>query len=214
MLISEIFKSIDGEGPRAGLPAVFVRTFGCPLRCKYCDSLYAVEGGGYKFMTYHDVLDKVAEFGIKNVTLTGGEPLVHKDAIDLVKALSNQGYMVQIETSGSVDFSPYLSIPNVMITMDWKSIYSGMSDMMKPNLLGMLESKDVLKFVVANKEDLDQMKAVLEKYNPSAQIFVSPVFGEIEPKEIVEYILSNKLTNCRVQLQLHKFIWPADMRGV
>ena len=214
MLISEIFKSIDGEGSRAGYPATFIRTFGCPLRCKYCDSLYAIEGTDYKEMSVDEVIDQVASFGLGRITLTGGEPLIQKDALELVKRLSQKGYSVQIETSGAVDFSPYLSVPNVMITMDWKSIYSGMSGRMLSNLLPLLRPTDIIKFVVANKEDLEQMKGIVSLRDMYAQVFISPVFGQIEPKDIVDYILDNNLQNCRVQLQLHKYIWPADMRGV
>ena len=222
MKISEIFLSIDGEGIRTGYPVTFIRTYGCNLRCSYCDSLYAVDGDDYTEMSVDDIMDEVVKYTTHRITYTGGEPLIQKDALDLIKRLVRGGYEVNIETNGSVDLSNLrdsswcfgLMKNNIIITMDWKSISSNMSQHMRLNNLKYLTSNDVLKFVVSSKADLDQMKDVVVNNDLNCNIFVSPVFGEIEPSDIVKYVLDNDLNNVRVQLQLHKYIWPADKRGV
>lgn len=212
MKISEIFLSIDGEGPRAGYLATFIRTFGCPLRCSYCDSLYALEGNDFVGMSIDLIMQEVEELGCKRVTLTGGEPIIQSDALALVSELAANDYEVQIETSGAVDYIPYLSMGNVFVTADWKCPSSGMADRMLRDQVKYLRDIDVLKFVVGSKEDLLEMKEMYDK--TAAQIFVSPVFGKIEPKDIVEFVKENRLYDARVQLQLHKYIYPVDMRGV
>lgn len=215
--ISEIFKSIEGEGIRAGYPCIFIRLHGCNLRCSYCDSMYAVEGNDYTEMTVQEVWDNIVyEFGVSKsgltkVTLTGGEPLIHKDTMELVNLLLANGCEVNIETNGACDISPYL-LRNVIITMDWKSISSGMNTKMNVENLRLLRDIDVIKFVVGSIEDLDQMKKVIQ--NTRAIPFVSSIFGEIEPKDIVQYLLDNRLDEVRMQLQMHKFIWNPDKRGV
>lgn len=211
MKISEIFLSINGEGKFAGAPTIFVRVHGCNLRCSYCDSMYAVEGTDYTDMTVDDILEEVKLLSCNRVTLTGGEPLLQKDAIDLINVLIFNRYEVEIETNGAVDILNYVG-SNTTITMDWKCPSSGMVDRMNQRNLAMLRSSDVLKFVVGSLEDLHEMKRVSKQ--TQAQIFVSPVFGNIEPKDIVQYVLDNELYNVRVQLQLHKYIWDPDMKGV
>lgn len=212
MLINEIFKSISGESWQAGYPAIFIRAFGCPLSCTYCDTEYSCKGDDFKDMSISEILDKVQELGGRRVVFTGGEPLIQKDATELVQALSDNGYIVEIETCGAVNFDSVRDIPNVYITMDWKSKSSGMNDRMLHDNLYRLRSCDVLKFVVSSKEDMDDMVRIAAE--TEAQCFVSPVFGKIEPKEIVEYIIANSLDDIRFQLQIHKFVWPVDMRGV
>ena len=153
MKVSEIFKSIEGEGLRTGLPAVFIRLHGCNLRCSYCDSMYAVEGSDYKQMSVAQILDAVKEFsGITHVTLTGGEPLIHQDVEDLLSLLSSNGYQVNIETNGTVPRKWHF--PGLFYTMDWKCKSSGMSAKMKMENLETLGANDVLKFVVGTTEDL------------------------------------------------------------
>ena len=124
-----------------------------------------------------------------------------------------EGYEVNVETNGSIRLKN-INNSNLIYTMDYKSKFSGMEDRMIPSNIDILKEKDVLKFVVANKEDLDKMKEIIDIYKPKCSIFVSPVFGEIEPKEIVEYVLKHKLDNVRVQVQLHKIIWDPELRGV
>lgn len=220
MRINEIFKSISGEAARAGYPVTFVRTFGCSLLCKYCDTLYAIKGSDYKEMTPREILAKCQDLGLKRVVLTGGEPLIQKDVAELCNLLCINGFEVEIETNGKenlVEFNLQIGQEcrkSLTYTMDYKTYASGMQDQMCRANLPFLTDNDVIKFVVGSQDDLDLMKKVLTENNIKAQVFVSPVFGHIEPKDIVQFVLDNNLHECRVQLQLHKFIWPVDMRGV
>ena len=212
MKVIEIFKSIDGEGIRAGFPVTFIRLEGCNLRCSYCDTKYSYDGAQFTEMTPQQIYDKVYRLGCKRVTLTGGEPLIHKDVNTLIELLTHGGFRVNIETNGAINITPYVRVRNILITMDYKCPSSGMTDKMLLNNLPKLSKDDVLKFVVGSKEDLDACRDI-KKYT-DAQVFISPVFGQIEPREIVEYMLEHDMQDCRIQLQLHKYIWPVDMRGV
>ncbi len=215
--VSEIFKSIEGEGIRAGFPAVFVRLHGCNLNCSYCDSTYACIGSDYSIMTLKQIVDAVRAYKIYRVTLTGGEPLIYSNCVNLIAALINYGIEVNVETNGSIDLNCLSSLmkdPKLIITMDWKSYSSGEALKMKTSNLLMLTSNHVLKFVVGTYEDLEQMNKILNTFPLHCKIFVSPVFGKIEPKSIVEYLLNNNLYYVRMQLQIHKFIWDPNMRGV
>lgn len=216
MKINEIFCSINGESARGGLRTVFVRTFGCNLRCSYCDTMYAIEGDDFSNMTVDEVISEVSKYECNRVTLTGGEPLLQPDALDLIEKLSKSRYEVEIETNGAVELDSLITLKRdygtILITMDWKCPTSGMNDKMKYENLRLLYEDDVVKYVVGSKEDLDEMKNTMDKTD--AQIYVSPVFGKIELKEIAEYIINNKLNNVRFQLQIHKLVWRADMRGV
>lgn len=213
-LVNEIFTSIEGEGSRAGKIVTFVRLYGCNLNCSYCDTRYACDGDEFTPMTTVDILKNVRTLGAKLVTLTGGEPLMHSQAEDLVDALTHAGYEVNIETNGSIDILPYLQKPNVMITLDFKTFSSGMSSLMLTHNISHLRTQDVLKFVVGSVEDLDQMVTVINAHHEHAQIYVSPVFGQIEPCDIVDYLIRNNLQQCRMQLQMHKIIWNPETRGV
>lgn len=218
--VVEIFASIEGEGSRAGYPCTFVRLYGCNLHCSYCDSRYACDGDEYTEMDSYEILQKVSSYKLSRVTLTGGEPLLDPQVYSLIKLLSISNYEINIETNGSillenVDYIRYRSHKdNIMITMDWKSISSGMSDKMIEENLNLLRNTDVLKFVVGTQEDLEHMKMLLITHHIAANVFVSPVFGKIDPKEIVEFLVENHMNNARIQLQLHKFIWDPNMRGV
>ena len=216
MKVVEIFESIDGEGIRAGLPATFIRLYGCNLNCSYCDSRYACEGGEYIEMSIDEILNRVQIFNHKSITLTGGEPLIHSDSEYLIDALRLKGYEVNIETNGAVDIAPYANKDKVIITLDYKCPTSGAEGKMIMSNLSLLRKQDVLKFVVGSKADLDKAKEIILAYNlqNKCNLFFSPVFDEIESKDIVEYILSNHLERVRMQLQIHKFIWDKDERGV
>lgn len=230
MKIVEIFKSIEGEGIRAGYVATFVRTFGCCLRCKYCDSMYANEVQSDQLvldLTVDEIVEECVKLKTPYVTLTGGEPLIQKQANELIAKLLKKGFYLNIETSGAVDTSPFReyvhrNLPgelwnNLIFTVDYKSISSGCTDkMVDTNFSINLWDRDVVKFVVGSKEDLDQMRDQIKnirKYS-NCHIFVSPIFGDIEPKEIVEYLKDNDIFDVRMQLQIHKFIWNPDMKGV
>ena len=220
MKVSEIFKSIEGEGLRTGLPAVFIRLHGCNLRCSYCDSMYAVEGCDYKQMSVAQILDAVKEYGdITHVTLTGGEPLIHPDVEDLLRQLSDNGYRVNIETNGTIPCKWHF--PGLFYTMDWKCKSSGMSAKMKLENLETLGADDVLKFVVGTVEDLEETESVIkklaEKKSDMPHVFVSPVFGKLSNEEIVNWLLNSATmvkNNARFQVQLHKIIWDPERRGV
>ena len=216
MKVVEIFKSIDGEGKYTGLPAIFIRLYGCNLRCKYaeggCDTPYSWSGDNYKEMSVKEILDEVKKLEVKHITLTGGEPLIHPNVDDLLNTLLDNNYIINVETNGTV--KPVIRDPNIFYTMDYKTYTSGMSDKMNFDALNSLTEFDVLKFVVGSIEDLNQSKEVLQKITSNPMVYFSPIFNKIEPKDIVEYILNNKLYDCRVQVQLHKVIWDPNERGV
>ena len=220
MKVSEIFKSIEGEGLRTGLPAVFIRLHGCNLRCSYCDSMYAVEGNDYKQINVAQILDAVKEYGdITHVTLTGGEPLIHPDVENLLRQLSDIGYRVNIETNGTIPCKWHF--PGLFYTMDWKCKSSGMTAKMKMENLETLGADDVLKFVVGTVEDLEETESVIkklaEKKSDMPHVFVSPVFGKLSNEEIVNWLLNSATmvkNNARFQVQLHKIIWDPERRGV
>lgn len=214
MKVVEIFKSIDGEGKRAGLPTVFIRLFGCNLKCSYCDTQYGCEGTDYRIMSIPDILDTLDRYKTKSVTITGGEPLIHPGIKQLVELLFHNGYWVNIETNGSQYIGNLPVSPNVFVTMDYKCPSSGMENSMCLENLHTLSLTDVLKFVVGSHEDLVTALSILEEYHPKAQIYFSPVFGKIEPAVIVDFILDHRLDNCKIQLQMHKIIWDPNKRGV
>lgn len=205
--VTEIFKSIEGEGKRVGKPCVFIRLAGCNLRCSYCDTVYSQRSGDGHDMTLEEIVKEVRRLNTSCVTITGGEPML-QDAVSIVKALN--WCECNIETNGSI---PLPEKPrNAFYTMDWKCRTSGMTDAMVTENLEWLDSDDVLKFVVGAVEDLEQAKSVIES-GVKARAYLSPVYGMIEPREIVSYVLDNNL-DVTVQVQLHKVIWDPDERGV
>ena len=233
MKITEFFKSIDGEGIRTGRIVTFIRGFGCCCNCSYCDSKYSnevTEGVEIKTMSVEDIVKKCLEYKTPYITLTGGEPLIQKDIVDVIVALLMEGFEVNIETSGAVDIvsirdKVYKLCPNVpkeklIFTVDYKSISSGCNNMMIMTNFVSLNNWDVIKFVVGNEEDMQDMKKLvleLERVYKSERlphIFVSPIFGMIDPKDMVQFTINNDLFNVRTQLQLHKCIWDSNMRGV
>lgn len=217
--VNEIFYSIEGEGIRAGYPCVFVRFNGCNLKCDYCDTEYAqCKDAKGKEMTCEDIVKAVQHYGCSRVTLTGGEPMLQKDISTLIRLLASRNIEVNVETNGSLDARGIIgNVPGCIVTMDYKSVTSNMNSHMDLSYLYRLRDTDVLKFVVGNEEDMiDAIRVIkaLDIQNVHPHIFFSPVFGSIEPSTIVEFIKTYGLTQCRVQLQLHKFIWPPEQRGV
>lgn len=216
--IIEIFNSIEGEGARSGKLCTFVRTAGCNLRCSFCDTTYSYDIAQAQQYSVEQLVREIENIAIsRTLTLTGGEPLLHTEVCEcLIPWLLERGYDINIETNGSLSLSRCVRHKHdkLMYTMDWKSPSSGMNDHMCVDNLSLLQPKDVLKFVVGSQDDLQEMKSILCKYAPLAQIFVSPVFSAIEPVEIVEFMKDNRLQNVRIQLQLHKIIWNKDERGV
>ena len=216
--VVEIFESINGEGMRAGEIAVFVRMKGCNLSCNYCDTMWANEADcEFEEMTADRIVERVKKSGIKNVTLTGGEPLLQKDADKLLKLFSDEkDIRVEIETNGSVNLSPFLKYENTSFTMDYKLPESDMEKYMDLENFKILRKKDTLKFVASSVNDLKKAKDIIEKYDliDRVNIIFSPVFGKIELTDIVDFLKDNKLNDVRMQLQMHKFIWAPDERGV
>ena len=215
MKITEIFESIDGEGKRAGSLVTFIRTYGCPLRCSYCDSMYSVDDKTTKveYLSVDEILSKVDELGHHNITITGGEPLIQSDMKHLLEVLGDAGYDVNVETSGSVYPEYFLDLPNVWYTIDYKLPSSDMEDKMENRIFELACEEDVIKFVIGSDEDLNRTLEILKKFEFPCAVYLSPVFG-FDSKKIVEFMISNKLETCKIQLQLHKYIWDPDMRGV
>ncbi len=224
MIINEIFTSIDGEAKRAGELSTFIRTTGCNLRCSYCDTPHSFEKDDYtKVMTVEEIVEECKQRKARNITFTGGEPLLQKDADELIEALAEGGFDVCIETNGSIDFTKgdwfKKDIPNVWVCADYKCYGSDEQEkMLSIETFMKLRERDVLKFVIGSKRDLHLTKDIIELLKESGVqclFYLSPVFGKIEPKEIVEFMLYyNMQGNIRFQLQLHKFIWDPNTRGV
>lgn len=218
MKVNEIFKSIDGEGLRTGELTTFIRLAGCNLRCSYCDTCYALKNSNGTEMSVDEIVKIAKKYDYRNITLTGGEPLIHKDVDSLISKLCENGFYVNIETNGSVPIDKYILNKNILITMDYKLPSSGVEKNMNLNNLEKLRKNDVLKFVIG-KDDFDRIKQVIEKYSIKSYIYLSPVFGEIEPFEIVDFmkIMHTQgidTSKMRVQVQLHKIIWNPNERGV
>lgn len=217
--IAETFSSINGEGTHAGQLAFFVRFTGCNLNCSYCDTKWAnVPNAKYTEMTGEEILSEVKKSGIKNVTVTGGEPLIQPNIIPLLEMLCGDGHYVEIETNGSADVSEVLKIKEnrPALTMDYKLPSSGMESFMRTENFALLEAMDTVKFVSGSRADLERALEIIREYGliGKCAVYLSPVFGKIEPAEIVDFMLTNKLNGVNVQLQMHKFIWNPEMRGV
>lgn len=215
--VVEIFESINGEGMKAGELAVFVRLQGCNLACSYCDTAWANQADAiYREMTLSEIETCVEHFGAKNVTLTGGEPLLQKDVSLLLKALS-KSYDVEIETNGSVFLKEFRDISsNIIFTMDYKLAGSGMEDKMCLANFELLRESDTVKFVVSSLEDLSRAYEVEQRYGlgTKCHVLISPVFGKIEPADMVAFMIEKKWVTARMQIQMHKVIWNPDKRGV
>ena len=209
MIVNEIFLSIQGESLSAGYPTIFVRFTGCNLRCNYCDTTYAYNEG--KEMSPEEILFEIEKLSYNRVCLTGGEPLLQDEFNKLLRLLDN--FTVTIETNGSIDLKSLFLKPNQSVVMDMKVPSSGCSDKMKLCNFDYLSDRDEIKFVIGNRNDYEWSKAVISKRYKKGSIAFSPVFDNVEYKDIVEWILFDRL-NVRFQLQLHKFIWRTDERGV
>lgn len=215
---AEIFSSINGEGTRAGELAVFVRLCGCNLCCSYCDTRWAnASDAPGRELTAQEILDEVRAYGIRNVTLTGGEPLLTPGAGDLIERLGEAGFSVEIETNGSVDIAPFCALPHrPVFTMDYKLPGSGMeAHMLLRNFL-YLQKQDTVKLVAGSREDLERGVAIAAEYGLTdrCHVYLSPVFGRIDPAEMVEFMKEKRLNGVRLQLQLHKYIWDPVATGV
>ena len=216
MRVVEKFVSINGEGLRSGELAVFIRFANCNLRCSYCDTKYSFINPIYTEESIDELVKYVKSTGVKNVTLTGGEPLIQNEIKELMIELLNIGNRIEIETNGSINIAPYLNIPNVTFTLDYKLKGSGMEKYMDLTNYDLLRKNDVIKFVVSDYDDLEKTKEIIKKYDliNKANCLISPVWGRIEFEEIVNFLKDNKLNDVKMQLQIHKIIWDKDKRGV
>lgn len=217
--VVETFVSINGEGRKAGQLAFFLRLKGCNLTCSYCDTGWANERNTpAEQMTKEQIADAIRESGIRNVTITGGEPLLAAGMEELLQYLTDQpGLCVEVETNGSVDLMPYKNRPaHLSMTMDYKLPGSGMEAYMHLPNLALLTEWDTVKFVVSDKRDLEKAKEIIDQHalREHCSVYISPVFGRIHPEEIVEYLIEHSLNQVNLQLQLHKIIWDPNQRGV
>ncbi len=211
LVVNEIFHSIQGEGGAIGTPTVFVRLTGCNLRCSYCDTEYAFYEGGK--MSLEEVLSEIEKYETETVEITGGEPLLQKEAFTLMETLADKNYSVMLETSGSL---PIKDVDKrVKIIMDLKTPSSGMVEKNLYENIEFLKKSDEVKFVIGSREDYDWSKSKINEFDltEKTNVIFSPVYGKIEPAKIAEWILSDKL-KVRFLLQMHKYIWEHDKRGV
>ncbi|GJL79534.1 MAG: 7-carboxy-7-deazaguanine synthase [Nitrospinaceae bacterium] len=209
--INEIYKSIQGESSHTGLPCVFIRLTGCNLRCTWCDTEYAFYEG--KEMSLKEVVNAVERCGISLVEITGGEPLMQKEAIPLMQTLLEKNYTVMLETGGSL---PVKEVPEQVIKiMDLKCPGSGEADKNNYDNLNYLTLRDEVKFVILDRADYDWSKKVLQDYSihKKAQVLFSPVYDKLNLKALAEWVLEDNLS-VRLQTQLHKVIWSKDAIGV
>jgi 7-carboxy-7-deazaguanine synthase len=205
--ITEIFYSLQGEAKDVGIPTVFVRLTGCPLRCNYCDTTYAFKGNNP--LSIGSVLAEVKQYNTNYVCVTGGEPLAQKNCLKLLDVLTDNNYKISLETSGSIDISPVNS--GVSIVMDLKTPSSTECHQNRYENITLLREKDQLKFVIANRDDFDWCCDILENNTTSAGVLFSPVYESLKPVDLADWILEKQL-NVRLQVQLHKILW-GDEKG-
>ncbi len=221
--VTEIFKSIQGESTLSGTPCVFIRLTGCNLRCSYCDTTYAYEGGYW--LSIDDILSKIDAYNCDLVEITGGEPLLQDGVYSLIRTLLETGKLVLIETNGSVDIERAQAlkqtqgngskIQGLKIIMDIKCPNSGMADKINWENLSKLDKNDEVKFVLNSRGDYDWSKEIIKKYSLAdrCHILMSPVYDNLTAGELSEWIINDNL-NVRLNLQIHKYIWGESVRGV
>ena len=209
--INEIYYSVQGESTHSGCPCIFIRLTYCNLRCSYCDTEYAFYDG--KDMEITDIMSEIKQWDCNLVEVTGGEPLFQEECIDLLNELVNSNYEVMLETGGSLSIS---NVPKKVIKIvDFKCPSSGMVKKNLWSIVDDLQAHDEVKFVIGNREDFDWAKDRITEYSLDkiCTLLFSPTFGEIDPQQIVEWILAENLP-VRMQMQMHKMIWNPDKQGV
>ena len=216
MQVIEKFVSINGEGMRQGELACFIRFAGCNLRCSYCDTKYSFENPAFVDEGIDEIINWVNDQNVKNITLTGGEPLIQKDIKELMIKLSDLDYRIEIETNGSIDIKEFLNIKNVSFTLDYKLPVSLMEHKMNLDNYKYITKSDSIKFVCGTNEDLLKAKEIMLKYDliNKTNVMISPVFNMIELPSIVDFMIENNLNDVKFCLQIHKFIWDPNKRGV
>ncbi|WP_160675092.1 putative 7-carboxy-7-deazaguanine synthase QueE [Clostridium sp. C8-1-8] len=217
--VVEKFISINGEGKRSGELAIFIRFAGCNLNCSYCDTTWANEKNApYELMSSEDIYNYIKSTKVKNITLTGGEPLLQEGIVELLELLaSDDNLRVEIETNGSVLLENFTKLSNPpSFTMDYKLPSSNMERHMKLDNFKYLSAKDTVKFVSGSMEDLEKAKEIITSYKLTEKttVYISPVFGQISLDSIVEFLKENIMNDVKLQIQLHKIIWDPTERGV
>ena len=217
--VVEIFESINGEGKKAGQLALFIRFQKCNLNCSYCDTKWAnKDDSPYSLMSLEELYKKVVESGIKNITITGGEPLLQENIeIFLKKLAENPEISVEIETNGSINLKKFREIKNgPSFTMDDKLPKSNMEKFMDLENFKYLTKKDTVKFVASDIDDLEKAREIIEKYSlvEKCAVYISPVFGKIELSSIVDFMKKYNMNGVNMQLQIHKIIWDPEAKGV
>ena len=217
--VVEKFVSINGEGTKAGQLAVFIRFKGCNLACEYCDTQWANQADApAQQMTAGEIVDYVISTGVKNVTLTGGEPLLRDGIEDVIAQLADHMLNVEIETNGSISLKKICDLQkeNVTFTMDYKLSCSGMETAMDTDNFSLLTEKDTVKFVTGSLADCERAVEIMKQFRliGRCHLYFSPVFGSIDPADIVEFMKEQQLNGVNLQIQMHKVIWDPDRRGV
>ena len=216
MQVIEKFVSINGEGLKQGELALFIRFANCNLRCSYCDTKYSFENPKYSIESVDEIVEYAKSKTVKNITLTGGEPLIQEDIKELMIKLSNNNFNIEIETNGSVSIKEFLDIPNVSFTLDYKLPISLMEKKMDFDNYQYVSKKDSVKFVCGSLNDMERAYEVITKYNliQKTNCLFSPVFGLIDLKNMVQFLIDKNLNGVRLCLQIHKIIWDPNERGV
>ena len=218
--VVEKFISINGEGKLSGQLALFIRFAECNLNCRYCDTQWANKSDvKYEIMTKEEIYNYIKQTKVKNVTLTGGEPLIQKDIYELLEYLSKDNEIsIEIETNGSISLKRFqdIKINQPKFTMDYKLPYSNMESEMLLENFEYIKEKDVVKFVAGSMEDLEKAKLIIEQFDltKKTNVYISGVYENIDAKDIVEFIKENNMNDVTFQLQLHKFIWDPNQKGV
>lgn len=217
--VVEIFTSINGEGRRAGQLALFVRFQKCNLHCSYCDTRWAnTYSAAYTELTEDELYDEIKKSGIRNITLTGGEPLLQPEIGALLyKLAADDALSVEVETNGSISIEEFSRLKNPpLFTLDYKLPGSGMEKYMKVENFAYLKPEDTVKFVAGSRQDLERAREIIAGFQltQKCSVYISPVFGAIAPAEIVEFMKQYRLNGVNLQLQLHKIIWDPQQRGV
>ncbi len=217
--VVEKFVSINGEARHAGELACFIRFAGCNLACDYCDTKWANDiHAPYEILSEEEIYAYIKETSVKNVTLTGGEPLIQEHIERLIRMLGKDPSLrVEVETNGSVSIEPYADRPeNVCMTLDYKLPGSGMEEYMCVDNYAYLKPQDAVKFVVSDHADLEKAKSVICTYQlcNKVQVYISSAFARITPAQIAEYMIQENMKDVRLQLQMHKYIWEPDRKGV
>lgn len=217
--VVEKFVSVNGEGRRCGQLATFIRFAGCNLNCGYCDTAWAnARNVGFEPMSAEDIYAYIKDTKVSNVTLTGGEPLLQKGMHELLAFLSKDPALyVEIETNGSVLLDTFSDLENPpSFTVDYKLPSSGMEKMMALDNFSYVNHKDTVKFVAGSMEDLEKTKEIIGAYKltEKTNVFISPVFGEIQLESIVDFMKDNNMNGVNMQVQIHKIIWDPNERGV